>query len=381
MEVYWYVFYVDGTYPWSVSHTRHVDRRYLKALGAAIDSAGFHGALVATGAGGGLDPWAISATLAAHTERMRFLIAIHPSLLSPVLLAKQAVTFDHLSGGRLDLNIVNGHGGLGAAGVHLGHDERYAHGDEFLSVYRKLLGAAAGPIDFKGTHLDIRQAQPLEPAVQSPYPPIWVGGSSAAAVELAAKHADVYVCWSEPIDKQAEQIALAKRRASALGRTLQVAITIHVVIRDTEEQAWAELDTMLKHADPASVGALLKTLRGVESVGQQRALSLHAGELPRHARDLEISPNVWAGYGLLRIGSTLTLVGTARQVAERLIDYHRIGVDKFILSHHPLPEEALRVGDELLPLLPLKPVPPQREPAARRGPRTFNNQINGVGTR
>jgi len=380
MEVYWYVFYVDGQYPWNAGKTRHVDRRYLKALGSAIDASGFHGALVATGAGGGWDPWAISSTLAAHTERMRFLIAVHPSLLSPTLLAKQAVTFDHLSGGRLDINIVNGHAGLGAAGVHLAHDERYAHGDEYLEVYRRIVGGGPGPIDFKGRHLDIRGGQPLDAAIQSPYPPIWVGGSSDVAMDLAAKHGDVYASWAEPLEKHAAHIAAFRERAAGYGREVGTAMTIHVVVRDTEEQAWAEIDRMLQHADQGSVDALQRGLRAGQSVGQQRALSLHSGQLPRHARDLEISPNVWTGYGLLRIGSSITLVGTPRQVADRLIEYHNAGVDKFILSHHPLPEEAMRVADDLLPLLPLSPVPGQREPAQRKA-RTFNNQLNGVGAK
>lgn len=380
MEVYWYVFYVDGQHPWNATKTRHVDRRYLKALGTAIDSAGFHGALVATGAGGGWDPWAISATLAAHTERMRFLIAVHPSLLSPTLLAKQAVTLDNLSGGRVDLNIVNGHAGLGAGGVHLEHDERYAHGDEYLTVLRRFLSNDGTPIDFKGKYLDIRGGRPVGGSIQAPHPPIWVGGSSSAALELAAKHADVYASWAEPLEQHAAHLAEFKQYTEKYNRTVQSAMTIHVVIRDTEEQAWAEIDAMLKYADQDSVDALQRGLSAGQSVGQKRAQALHTGKLPKHARELEIAPNVWAGYGLLRVGSSLTLVGTARQVADRLIEYHNAGVDKFILSHHPLPEEALRVADELMPLLPLKPVQPQRE-AEHKHKRTFNNQLNGVGVK
>ena len=380
MEVYWYVFYVDGQHPWHASKTRHVDRRYLKALGATIDASGFHGALVATGAGGGWDPWVISSTLAAHTERMRFLIAVHPSLLSPTLLAKQALTFDHLSGGRLDINIVNGHAGLSAAGVHLQHDERYAHGAEYLDVYRRIIGGNPGPIDFQGKYLDIRGGQPVGAAVQSPYPPIWVGGSSDVAIDLAAKHGDVYASWAEPLDKQAAHVAHFRAAAAKHGREVETAMTVHVVVRDTEQQAWAEVGNMLQYASQDGVDALQRGLRAGQSVGQERASALHGGKLPKHARDLEIAPNVWAGYGLLRVGSSITLVGTPDQVAARLIEYHNIGVDKFILSHHPLPEEALRVADDLLPLLPLSQVNPQRE-AAQRTARTFNNQLNGVGVR
>lgn len=379
MEVYWYVFYVDGAYPWHPDKTRHVDRRYLKALGTAIDAAGYHGALVATGAAGGWDPWAISATLAAHTERMRFLIAVHPSLLSPVLLAKQTVTLDNLSGGRVELNIVNGHAGLQAGGVHLAHDERYAHGDEYLQVLRQLLTADGPAVEHQGKYLDIRGARPVGAAIQSPYPPIWVGGSSPVAMDLAARHADVYASWAEPLEQHAAHLKTFREISRQAGRDIPAAMTVHVVIRDTEAQAWQAVDDMLKYARQGTVDQLQSVLRAGQSVGQQRASSLHDGKLPRHARELEIAPNVWAGYGLLRVGSSLTFVGTARQVADRLIEYHAAGVEKFILSHHPLPEEALRVADELLPLLPLKPVAPQQD-ARNRSVRTFNNQVNGLGT-
>ncbi|WP_225781126.1 LLM class flavin-dependent oxidoreductase [Xenophilus sp. Marseille-Q4582] len=378
MEVYWYVFYVDGAYPWNADKVRQVDRRYLKSLATAIDGAGYHGALVATGAAGGWDPWAISSYLAAYTERMRFLIAVHPSLLSPTLLAKQAVTLDHLSGGRVELNIVNGHAGLQAGGVHLQHDERYAHGDEYLGVLRQLLTGDDRSIDHQGKHLDIRGARPVGPGVHAPYPPIWVGGSSVQAMDLAAKHADVYANWAEPLDRHKAHLAQFRERAALAGRQVETAMTVHVVIRDTEEQAWAEVNTMLRHADQSAVDNLQRVLSAGQSEGQRRASSLHTGRLPRDARELEIAPNVWTGYGLLRIGSSLAFVGTARQVADRLIEYHEAGVDKFILSHHPLPEEAWRVADELLPLLPLKPVGGQREAADRRV-RTFNNQVNGLG--
>lgn len=249
-----------------------------------------------------------------------------------------------------------------------------------LDVYRRFIGGHSGPIDFQGTYLDIRGGQPVGTPIQSPYPPIWVGGSSDVAIDLAAKHGDVYASWAEPLDKQGAHIATFRAAAAKYGRKVETAMTVHVVVRDTEQQAWAEVDNMLQYANQDAVDALQRGLRAGQSVGQERASALHGGKLPKHARDLEIAPNVWAGYGLLRVGSSITLVGTPAQVAARLIEYHNIGVDKFILSHHPLPEEALRVADDLLPLLPLSPVNPQRE-AAQRTARTFNNQLNGVGVR
>ena len=214
VEVLWYLTAPDGRHPWTPDGTRKIDLPYLRQIAGAVDQLGYTGALLATGPH---DTWVLGSSLITATERLRFLIAVHPPLISPVPAAKMAVTFDQFSNGRIILNIVNGTSGqLRAFGSTLEHDERYAHTDEWIPVWR---AAAAGePLDFAGRYITA-QGSPLPlPSVQKPAPPLWFGGSSPAALRTAAKHIDTYLSWGEPPPQTAEKIGelRAGGRAGAL---------------------------------------------------------------------------------------------------------------------------------------------------------------------
>ena len=144
-----------------------------------------------------------------------------------------------------------------------------------------------------------------------------------------------------------ERIERVRVKAEAEGRELRFGIRLHVITRDTEAEAWKEADRLLDTMDPALVSAAQQLLSESESVGQQRMLSLHDGD----RSDLEVSPNLWAGIGLVRPGAGTALVGSHEQVAERIAEYHELGLDEFILSGHPHLEEAYAVGENVLPLL------------------------------
>jgi alkanesulfonate monooxygenase len=120
-----------------------------------------------------------------------------------------------------------------------------------------------------------------------------------------------------------------------------------VITRDTEREAWAEATRLLETMDPALIDAAQQLLKKSESVGQQRMRSLHEG----NREDLEVSPNLWAGIGLVRPGAGTALVGSHEHVAERIFEYHELGLDEFILSGHPHLEEAYAVGEGVLPLV------------------------------
>ncbi|BCQ45265.1 hypothetical protein ERHA55_27920 [Erwinia rhapontici] len=155
MEIYWYLTAPDGPQPWTASGSRKIDYAWFQEVAQAVDNLGFTGALLATGAH---DPWIVGASLIPLTQRMKFLIAIQPGLVSPTLLAKMAVTFNQFSQGRVLLNVVSGDKNtLGAYGLHLEHDQRYQLSDEFLTVLKPLL--AEQTVDFEGEHLHISNAR------------------------------------------------------------------------------------------------------------------------------------------------------------------------------------------------------------------------------
>jgi len=340
----------DGAYLGSKEGWRPPEFGYLREIAAAIDRLGFGGVLLPTG-GSCLDGWTLASALAPLTERLKFLIALRPGILSPAMAARQAVAFDRISNGRLLLNIVTGGNptDLEADGLYLDHKERYRQTSEFLTIWRAI--AAGEPIDFKGRHLSARSAGATQlpfPPVQKPYPPLYIGGSSAAGIEVAGEHVDHYLTWGEPPAQVAEKFAQVREAAARHGRTVRFGLRIHLIVRETESEAWAAAERLIsKVSDRAIEAAQARNARVSESEGQRRMAALHC-----YRRDaLMVGPNLWAGVGLVREGAGTALVGDPATVAERLREYQAVGVDTVIASGYPHLEEAYRVAELLFPAL------------------------------
>ncbi|MYR42194.1 LLM class flavin-dependent oxidoreductase, partial [Streptomyces sp. SID5910] len=276
---------------------------YLSQIARAAEDLGFTGALTPTG-GWCEDAWLTTAMVSRHTERLKFLVAFRPGFLSPTLAAQMASTFQRQTGGRLLLNVVTGGESREqrAYGDFLDKDARYRRTGEFLEVVRGLWGG--GSVDLDGEHVRVEDAKLVR--VPDPVPEVYFGGSSPAALDVAARHVDVYLTWGEPPAQVAEKIARVRELAAREGRTLRFGIRLHVITRDTSAQAWAEAERLLSGFDPDTVRAVQEGLARSESEGQRRMLALHGG-----ARDgLEIHPNLWAGIGLVRGGAGTALVGS-----------------------------------------------------------------------
>jgi alkanesulfonate monooxygenase len=327
--------------------------QYLTAVAQAAEQSGFGAVLTPTGSGCE-DAWVVCSALAAVTERLDFLVAFRPGFVLPTLAAQQAATFQRLSGGRLRLNIVTGGDPVEqrAYGDFLDHDERYARTAEFLEVLRRCW--PGDRFDFAGEHVQVEGAGLTRPLDETP--PIYLGGASHAAEEVTARWVDRYLMWGEPPAMAAPRIDRVRAKAAALGREMRFGIRLHVVSRDTEEEAWAEADRMLAGMPAHAIAAAQERYARMDSVGQARMTSLHRGAVGDGARSLEIAPNLWAGIGLVREGAATALVGSHEHVAERIAEYAAIGLDEFILSGYPHLEEAWRVGEEVLPLLRTAPL-------------------------
>jgi alkanesulfonate monooxygenase len=187
--------------------------------------------------------------------------------------------------------------------------------------------------------------------VQKPHVPLWFGGSSEAGMQMAAKHIDRYLSWGEPPAKVAEKIARLNELAEGHGRTIRYGMRLHLVVRDTEQEAWDHVDRILKATSSATYARMAASNAGSDSVGMQRQFANHQGQVPDRAKDLESYPNIWPGMSLLRPGPGTALVGSTEQVVERLQEFEALGVDTFILSGNPLLEEAYRVSETVLPKL------------------------------
>ncbi len=316
---------------------------YLGQIARSAEQLGFTGALTPTSSWCE-DAWIMTAGLTQLTERFKFLVAFRPGLVSPTVAAQMAATYQRISGGRLLLNVVTGGDDVEQQrfGDHLGKEARYERAGEFLHVVRELW--RGDPVTFAGRHYDIRGGQ-IVPAPA--WPDIYLGGSSEPALEVAAMYADVYLTWGEPPQAVAEKLDAVRTRAKAAGRELRFGIRLHVITRDTAAEAWAQARRLLDGLDPAAIERAQAIQRASQSEGQRRMAALHGGR----TNHLEVSPNLWAGVGLVRGGAGTALVGSHDEVAERVAEYYALGIDEFILSGYPHLEEAYQVGEGLIPVL------------------------------
>jgi alkanesulfonate monooxygenase len=322
---------------------RAPDIGYMGQIARSAEQLGFTAALTPTSSWCE-DAWVMTAGLTQVTERLAFLVAFRPGLLSPTLAAQMAATYQRISGGRLLLNVVTGGDDAEQQrfGDHQGKEARYRRAGEFLQIVRALW--TGQPADFAGEFFDVRGARIVPAPV---WPDIYLGGSSPAAIEVAASAADVYLTWGEPPGAVAEKLDRVRERAKAAGRELRFGIRLHVIARDTSAEAWAQARRLLDGLDPAAIERAQAIQRASGSEGQQRMMALHGGRTDA----LEVSPNLWAGVGLVRGGAGTALVGSYEEVADRIAEYYALGIDEYILSGYPHLEEAYQVGEGVMPAL------------------------------
>jgi alkanesulfonate monooxygenase len=355
MNVFWFIpTHGDSRYLGTTQGARAADYDYFRQVAIAADTLGYEGVLLPTGRSCE-DAWVVASSLIPVTRQLKFLVAIRPGLSSPGLSARMAATFDRLSGGRLLINVVTGGDAteLEGDGVFVDHDTRYEITDEFLHIWRAQLTAAheRESIDFIGRHLTSKGGKVLYPSEQKPHPPLWFGGSSAAAQEIVGEHIDTYLTWGEPPEAVAKKIADVRARAEAHDREIKFGIRLHVIVRETEAEAWAAADRLISKLDDETIARAQASFGKMDSEGQRRMVALHGGK--RGSREtLEVSPNLWAGVGLVRSGAGTALVGNPEQVVERMNEYAELGIDTFILSGYPNLEESYRFAELVFPLLP-----------------------------
>ncbi len=350
LNFFWFIpTHGDGSYLGSETQQRPPEFAYFKEIAQAVDRLGFGGVLLPTGQACE-DSWITAAGLAPLTERLKFLVALRPGVVSPTFAARQTAALDRLSNGRLLLNVVVGGNPaeLAGDGIYLPHDERYGQAAEFLDIWARLLTGET--VDFAGKHYRVDRARLDFPPVQTPRPPLYFGGSSEAGQDLAVEKTELYLTWGEPPAGVAEKIASVKAKALARGRRLRFGIRLHFIVRETEDEAWRAADRLISRISDAQIeAAQARFTKEMDSVGQRRMAALHGGRRDR----LIVSPNLWAGVGLVRGGAGTALVGTPEQIAARLAEYQAIGIDTVIGSGYPHLEEAYRVAELLFPVLGL----------------------------
>ncbi|KXX55142.1 LLM class flavin-dependent oxidoreductase [Rhodococcus sp. LB1] len=289
------------------------------------------------------EAWIACAMVAARTERLTLLVAARPGVIAPTVTAKMISTFDQLSGGRVAINLIAGGSPTELAGDGLfhDHDARYRLMDETVEIMKRVW-TEDEPVTYRGDHFTVEGAVVKPRPLQKPHPEFYLGGLSDAAVDVCAKHADVYLFWGDRPEMIAQKIAEAKERAALYGREgeLRFGMRLQVIVRDTEAEAWSAAEALIAGADE-------QKWRGdwTDSKAQDRMQQLV------QADDYRLGDHLWSGITTVRPGAGVAVVGDPRQVADTLSEFVDVGCTHFCLSGYPHDEEATRFGRDVMPLM------------------------------
>ncbi len=320
---------------------------YISSLVETAAEMGFSSLLTATNFHAENEAWTASIATLARTQGAGLLIAVRPGMFHPAIFAKMVATAANLFPGRVRINVVTGSNPAENAmyGDMESHAERYARTREFIAVLRELwLGE---PTDHES------ERYPFRGAIVSPVPPvpvpIYLGGHSDDAQRISAELADVYLVWGDTLAGVEGRLTTMRAHEASTPRLvdspLRYGLRCHVIVRETEKEAWAAADRLISRIDPAVRQRFIETTGVVDSEGQRRQLALAS------SASLVVEPHLWAGVGLARSGVGVAIVGDPRQVADTLRAYQDLGISTFILSGYPHLEECRRFGEMVMPLL------------------------------
>ncbi|MBI16511.1 MAG: alkanesulfonate monooxygenase [Proteobacteria bacterium] len=273
-----------------------------------------------------LDAWTTASALAALTENIEIITAVKPGFRAPGVIAKMASQIDHISNGRMAINLVSAwwlteFEMLGAP--VLAHDDRYARSEEFLEV---IVGSwTEQEFSFSGEYYEVKEATLSPKPLQQPHPHIYIGGESEQGRTLGAKMADTFLINGRPPEEIDEIVGHVRRLAHSYGREPRFGMSAFVICRDTEDEAKQEF---------------------------QRLLELRKLELKGYDTEVVMLRSVSPGGALGTNGGTAAgLVGTPEQIAERMGRFEDLGIKTFLFQFHPVIEEMERFGEQVMPLL------------------------------
>jgi alkanesulfonate monooxygenase len=307
----------------------------------AAEAAGFDNILLPSGYALGIDAVAFASAVAPQLERMRLLVAVRCGELWPPQLARQLATLDHLLGGRLTVNIISSD----RPGEALDGPARYQRTLEEMQILRTLLDGE--PLDHHGPTYDLQLDPPRLGTVSGRCPPLYFGGLSEPAREVAARAADVYLMWPDTEPAVAALVADLRARAARHGRALRFGYRVHVIVRETESEARAAAAHLVSRLSDTIGDEIRSRSLDSTSVGVRRQAEL------RDAAGDEgfVEDHLWTGIGRARSGCGAAIVGDPDQVRAKLERYVELGIDAFILSGYPHLDECERFGRLVLPHL------------------------------
>ena len=332
-------------------HGRQLDRDYVEAAARAQEAGGFDRVLIPYGSSSP-ESQIVAAHAAAITSKLGFLIAHRPGFAQPTVAARSLATLDQLSNGRIAVHIITGGADdeMAKDGDRSTKAERYARTDEYLTVLRQEW-TAQEPFDHAGRFYNVRQGYS---AIKPSNLPVFFGGASEEALDVAGRHADVYAHWGETQAQVKELIARVRASAARYGRKVGFSMSLRPVLASTEEAAWKRADEIVERVrELRQTKGVATSGHGPVNVGSQRLLETAAAGYRADKR-------LWTGLAAVggAQGNSTGLVGTPEQVAEAFLDYYDLGVDHFLIRGFDPLQDSITYGEQLLPLV--------RELVARR---------------
>ena len=321
-----------------------LDRGYIRDFAQAAEAGGFDRLLVGYFSDGA-DGFLVAASAASHTDRISFLVAHRPGFVAPTVAARKFATLDQITGGRAAIHVISGGDDVDQHrdGDWLDKDERYARTDEYVDILKRIW-TEPGPVSHSGTYYRFENASTTLRCFQQPRIPIYFGGASDAAIDVAGKHADVYALWGETYEQVRELTARVRAAAAQYGRSVRFSLSLRPILAPTEDEAWARAERIKQRIIELRAKAGLGA-RDPANEGSRRLLAAAAqGE--------RLDKRLWTGAAQLTgaRGNTTSLVGTPLQVAEALLDYHDLGVTTFLIRGFDPLVDAIEYGRDLLPL-------------------------------
>lgn len=341
----------DGEHAGTKLAERPPSFEYLSQVAKTAEELGFYSLLIPTRFANGLfsedqplaETWTTATALAAVTNKIRFLVAVRPGFISLGLFAQMAAALHQISNGRLDINIVPGgiQNDFERVGEVSDHATRYQRAEEFIEACRSLW-KGPGPIYYEGQFYRLNGAF-CSPSPGDTGPKFYLGGVSERAMGLSSRQADVHLGWIEPLNDTAGRLDSLRSHFRKTKRDEFYGLRTHLIVRNTEKEAWEAADQLISNADPQVKAQRRAAIEGTAMVGQQAQA--------RQVKDHRLAPHLWNGLSEVRVNCGSALVGTPEQVAGQLLSYWKLGIDEFILSGFPHVEECHRTAEQVLPLL------------------------------
>ena len=316
---------------------------HCRDIALEAEAQGFRNILCPSSYQVGQDTLSFVAGMAPLTERMNFLAAIRCGEMQPIMLARTVATLDHMLEGRLTLNVISSD----FPGERADSAFRYRRSREVVEILRQAWTRET--IDHDGEVYSFHgvTTEPARPYQQNGGPLLYFGGYSPDALDLCAQHCDVYLMWPEPKEQIAERMRAVHERAEGYGRTLDYGLRVHMIVRDTEQEA-REYAEHLTAALDDEYGKLIRD-RAHDAISLGVAHQARARELADQFGYVE--PHLWTGIGRARSGCGAAIVGSADQVLSEIEEYRRMGIRAFIFSGYPHIDECRQFGRLVMPHL------------------------------